>query len=328
MNTKPPKNPLHGWLAIDKPAGMSSGQVVGRLKRALRPTKIGHAGTLDPMATGCLPIALGEATKTVQFCMDKQKTYQFTLQFGTSTTTDDKEGEVVKTSDVRPTREQIEAILPKFTGTIIQTPPAYAAIKIDGERAYKRARRGEEVEMPERQVEVVELTLLEVMYEANGLVEGLGSPDDRHEAESSEACGILSAAKVQATCSKGTYIRSLGRDIAEALDTKGHLTMLRRLRVGDFSEKALISLDFFDSLVYEHASGSIPDWLLPPDTPLDDIPVVQVDEAKADAILHGMSVEGASDAPLVRVKHNDILLAIATCNGKLLQPKRVFNLNQ
>lgn len=293
------KNPIHGWLAVDKPMGMTSSQVVGRLKWLLKPAKIGHAGTLDPMATGCLPIALGEATKTTAYCMDKHKTYRFTIAFGAATDSGDKEGEVIEQTDARPTQPALENVLEQFVGHIRQVPPAYAAIKIDGERAYARARRGEVVEMPSREVHVTSLILESFTPNEATLVVG---------------------------CGKGTYVRSLGRDIAVAAGSLGHLNMLRRLDVGIFTEESLILLDSLEDFVYEPTSGEKPEWLLPLDTVLDDIPVVQVQDPEAVTLHHGNNVPVAmDDIELVRAKCGQKLVALAKVEDGLLKPKRVFN---
>mgnify|MGYP001793842746 CR=1 FL=1 len=209
--------PIHGWLNIDKEAGLSSAQVVGRVKRIMNAAKAGHAGTLDPFATGILPIALGEATKTVSYITDDSKEYRFTVCWGEKRNTDDIEGEIEAISGIRPTREDILQILPAFTGAIQQRPPAFSAIKIKGERAYKLARDGQDIDMPEREVHIESLSLTEIV-------------DTDH-------------AVFEVTCGKGTYIRSLARDMAVKLGTVAHLSSLRRTRVGPFLERDAISLD-------------------------------------------------------------------------------------
>src|SRR6187455_1880916 len=217
---------LSGWIILDKPLGLGSTQAVGAVKRALREagepkTKVGHGGTLDPLASGVLPIALGEATKVAGRMLNATKTYEFTIRFGEETDTLDAEGQVIATSDVRPTRRDVEAALSEFTGEIEQVPPAYSALKIDGKAAYARARAGEEVELKPRLVTIHELRVQK-------MIEG--------------------AATFSATVSKGTYIRSLARDIAYALGTVGHVTYLRRTRAGPFGLESAISLDFLDEL--------------------------------------------------------------------------------
>ena len=204
---------MNGWLVLDKPLGLSSAQGVAAVKRLLRThglpvPKIGHGGTLDPLATGVLPIALGEATKLAGRMLDATKGYSFTVAWGTSTATDDREGAVIASSEVRPDEPAIRATLPAFTGPIVQTPPAYSALKVDGERAYKRARAGEVIELAPRHLTIHALDLID------------------HDAD---------AATFAVTCSKGTYVRSLARDIALALGTVGHVSMLRRTRAGPFT---------------------------------------------------------------------------------------------
>ena len=210
-------NPVHGWVVLDKPAGMTSTQAVGAIKRLFEAQKAGHAGTLDPLATGILPIALGEATKTVPFAVDGEKAYRFTVRFGAETDTDDAEGEVVRTSDALPARPAIEALLPRFTGEIMQVPPQFSAIKVDGDRAYDLARDGEEVVLEPREVMIEDLYLIDM-------------PD-------------AATAVFEARCGKGTYVRALARDMGRALGCFGHVIELRRTRVGSFDEAASVTLE-------------------------------------------------------------------------------------
>jgi tRNA pseudouridine55 synthase len=200
---------VHGWVVLDKPEGLTSTQAVARVKRLFQAEKAGHAGTLDPLASGLLPIALGEATKTVSFAMEGRKTYRFTVTWGEETTTCDREGEVINRSELRPTSQRIEAILRCFRGKIMQAPPAFSAVKIGGARAYDLARAGETVELSPRPADIEELTLVE------------GNRSDR--------------AKFEAVCGKGTYIRALARDLGRALGTYGHVSELRRVAVGPFT---------------------------------------------------------------------------------------------
>src|SRR5690348_712167 len=204
------KRDIHGWLVLDKPVGMTSTHAVSVIKHLFAARRAGHAGTLDPLASGCLPIALGEATKTVPFVFDGRKTYRFTIRWGEERDTDDAEGRVAATSAIRPDAAAIRAQLPRFTGTIEQVPPRFSAIKIDGERAYDLARDGEAVELKPRTVEIYRLELLE-------------TPDPDH-------------AVLAAECGKGTYVRSLARDLGRALGALGHVSALRRDRVGPFGE--------------------------------------------------------------------------------------------
>ncbi|MGX7926972.1 tRNA pseudouridine(55) synthase TruB [Tsuneonella sp. HG094] len=258
---------LHGWLILDKPRGLGSTQAVGAVKRILREggyakTRIGHGGTLDPLAEGVLPIALGETTKLAGRMLDASKVYEFTVRFGEETDTLDMEGAVVATSDRLPTAHAIAAVLPRFTGPIAQVPPAYSALKVDGKRAYDLARAGEAVELATRAVTIHELELI-----------------------SAEA----TSATLRAHVSKGTYIRSLARDIARALETCGHVTYLRRTKAGPFAQAQAISLD----LASDSAKGaSLQDHLLPLEAGLDGIPALQLDPDSAQAARQGRVVSG------------------------------------
>ena len=261
---------MHGWIILDKPLGLSSAQGVAAIKRLGREAgwpkvKIGHGGTLDPLATGVLPIALGEATKLTGRLLDATKGYRFTVAFGTATATDDAEGEVVATSEVRPARADIEAALARFTGPIVQTPPAYSALKVDGQRAYALARAGAAVELAPREVTIFSLALL--------------------------ACDEAGAT-LEAIVSKGTYIRSLARDLALALGTVGHVSMLRRTRAGPFGEEAAISLDKLTALGHSRA---LEQALLPLTAGLDDIPVLPVEPAQAAMLRQGRLLDGRPD---------------------------------
>jgi tRNA pseudouridine55 synthase len=246
MGRRKKGNPVHGWVILDKPLGMTSTQGVAAVRRIFDAQKAGHAGTLDPMATGILAIALGEATKTVPYAMDADKTYRFTATWGESRDSDDAEGKVTGTSDARPGREAIEAMLPRFTGTLSQTPPVYSAIKVDGERAYDLARDGEEVVLQPRPVEVFEAKLL-------------GAEKD--------------SAEFEIRCGKGTYVRSWVRDIAVALGTLGHVTALRRTRLGAWDEKTAVSLETLTPFMHSPAAFG---YLRPLSTALDGIPALAV----------------------------------------------------
>ena len=252
---------VHGWVIIDKPAGMTSTQVVGAVRRIFDAQKAGHAGTLDPMATGVLAVALGEATKTVPYAMDAEKTYRFTAHWGEARDTDDAEGKITATSDVRPSKAGIEAALPAFTGAIVQVPPAYSAIKVQGERAYDLAREGEVVELAARTVEVYEARLLD-------------QPDADH-------------ATFEIRCGKGTYVRSWVRDIALALGTVGHVSALRRTAIGGFAEELAVPL------AIEGGSMHIPaafEHLRPIATALDGIPALAVTGQEALRLRSGNPV--------------------------------------
>jgi tRNA pseudouridine55 synthase len=251
------KRDVHGWVILDKPIGMTSTHAVAILKRLFQAKRAGHAGTLDPLASGGLPIALGEATKTVPFVMDGRKRYRFTVAWGEERDTDDTEGRVTQTSALRPSAEAIRELLPRFTGLIEQIPPQYSAIKVQGERAYDLARDGETVELKPRPVEIHELTLVE--HGDNG------------------------QSVFEAECGKGTYVRALARDIGRILGCFGHICALRRTLVGPFREADMIPLEQLEALCNRAASGegSLADALLPVETALDDIPALAVTRADA-----------------------------------------------
>jgi tRNA pseudouridine55 synthase len=263
---------LNGWIILDKPVGLGSTQAVGAVKRALREagepkTRVGHGGTLDPLASGVLPIALGEATKLAGRMLDATKAYDFTIRFGEETDTLDLEGKIIATSEVRPTRAEVEAILPRFTGPIRQVPPAFSALKVEGKRAYDLARAGEVVELEARDVTIHALELVRT-----------GTDD----------------ATLSATVSKGTYIRSLARDIAQALGTVGHVTMLRRTKAGPFSLEQAISLDFLnDAAKARTLDGAV----LPLQAGLDDIPALPVTPEQAQLLRYGQQLFGIPAVP-------------------------------
>ncbi|MCT4655538.1 MAG: tRNA pseudouridine(55) synthase TruB [Cohaesibacter sp.] len=296
---------VHGWVALDKPLEMTSTQAVGAIKRIFNVKKAGHAGTLDPLATGCLPIAIGEATKTVSYVMDGRKLYEFVVRWGEETDTDDAEGELIDSSAHRPSREEIEDSLADFTGTIMQVPPAFSAIKVNGERAYDLARDGEEVKLAARPITVHELNLI--------------------------SCPDEDTAIFVAECSKGTYVRSLARDIGRHLGTRGHVVGLRRLLSGPFSEDMMISLESLEDL--SHSAPGEPGLataLLPVETALDDIPALAINRNAVARLRRGQSVLlRGQDAPV-----GDFAVAmnagkpVAICEivaGELC-PRRVFNL--
>ena len=308
MGRKKSGLPIHGWIILDKPEDMTSTAAVGAVKRRLDAAKAGHGGTLDPFATGILPIALGEATKTVSYVMDGVKRYHFTVRWGIATDTEDRDGAVTEESDSRPDRDAIEAVLGRFIGEIEQIPPAYSAIKLGGKRAYDLARSGETPEMPPRMVTINELRLLEM-------------PDADH-------------ATFEAVCGKGTYIRALARDIALILGTVGHLSALRRTQVGPFSEKSAISLDELDENMHVAAAC---EYLLPVETALDDIPALAVTETEAGRLRNGQAVSLLRKADLDRIadlENGDTALAMANGTAIALvrytageiQPVRVLNL--
>ena len=301
------KRDVHGWIVLDKPVGMTSTHAVAVIKRLFSAKRAGHAGTLDPLASGCLPIALGEATKTVPFVFDGRKTYRFTIRWGEERDTDDAEGRVAATSAVRPDVAAIQALLPRFTGTIEQIPPRFSAIKIDGERAYDLARDGEVVELKPRTVEIYRLELLE-------------TPDPDH-------------AVLAAECGKGTYVRALARDLGRALGALGHVSALRRDRVGPFGEAEMISLEQLEALCHRAAAGeqNLADVLLPIETALDDIPALAVSPADAARLQRGQAVllrgrDAAIFSGIVAVACGGAIVAIAEIDRGEIVPKRVFNL--
>ncbi len=298
---------VHGWVILDKPIGMTSTQAVAVVKRLFNAKRAGHAGTLDPLASGGLPIALGEATKTVPFVMDGRKRYRFTVTWGEERDTDDTEGRVTQTSDRRPEPEAIRALLPQFTGVISQVPPQYSAIKVQGERAYDLARDGEVVELKPREVEIHQLTLVEQSDNNQSVFE--------------------------AECGKGTYVRALARDLGRLLGCYGHISALRRTLVGPFDEADMIPLEELQALCDRAASGeaSLADALLPVETALDDIPALAVTRADAARLHRGQAVLlRGRDAPTcsgtVYVTVAGRLLALAELGHGELIPKRVFNL--
>jgi tRNA pseudouridine55 synthase len=308
---------LHGWIVLDKPLGMGSTTAVSAVKRILREagepkTKVGHGGTLDPLATGVLPIALGEATKLAGRMLDATKAYDFTISFGEETDTLDAEGTVIATSDVRPTLTQIEAVLPHFTGAIEQVPPAYSALKIEGKPAYARARAGEALEMRARAIIVHSLRASAPPCEQNELTRR------REDAEE------LSEVTLSAEVSKGTYIRSLARDIAYALNTLGHVSMLRRTRAGPFTLESAISLDFLQGTAKARALTRTE---MPLIAALDDIPALPVTPDQAGLLRHGQRLSGFPATPgLSLAMLDDVPVALVEALADGLRVVRGFNL--
>lgn len=308
---------MHGWIILDKPLGLGSTQAVSAVKRALRierevtgrteKWKVGHGGTLDPLATGVLPIAIGEATKLAGRMLDASKIYDFTVRFGVQTDTLDLEGKPVATSGHRPTRAEVDAILPRFTGPIEQAPPAYSAILIDGQRAYDLARKGEEVEMKLRSVTIHSLRVS-------------ASP---HEQTGPGGVGVLEDLTLTAHVSKGTYIRSLARDIALALGTVGHVTMLRRVKAGPFTRESAISLD---KLEEGAKGGTIAQLMLPLTAGLDDIPALPVTPDEALALRQGKMLMGKPHTGLLLAMLGDTPVALVESSGPEIRVVRGFNL--
>lgn len=302
-------NPIHGWVVLDKPVDMTSTQAVGAIRRAFNAQKAGHAGTLDPLASGILPIALGEATKTVPYAVDGEKAYRFSVQWGVETTTDDAEGETARTSELRPSADQINAVLKDFVGEIEQVPPAFSAIKIAGERAYDLARGGEKVELAARPVVVHRLTLVE--HGENGV------------------------SQFEAECGKGTYVRAIARDIGRRLGCFGHVVALRRTRVGPFVEANCVSID-------DIRAGSSPDaadgcaddlarFLTPVSAALAELPELLVSSSDAASLARGQAILiRGRDAPILNgpayATSKGRLIALGQLEKGALHPTRVFNL--
>ena len=348
---------MHGWIILDKPLGLGSTQAVSAVKRALRQGgygkfKVGHGGTLDPLATGVLPVAVGEATKLAGRLLDGDKVYAFTIRFGETTASLDAEGAVTGTSDVRPTRAALEAVLPRFTGPIDQVPPAYSALKVDGQRAYDLARAGEEVALATRRVVIHSLEIRpparhvrppalhirrpgegrgipgaggptaekdpglrrgDGLEEGNGKGEGEGHPDD-----------LLHEATLVAHVSKGTYIRSLARDVALALGTVGHVTMLRRLKAGPFDLASAVSLDKLDELGHARRLEGI---CLPLRAGLDDIPALSLTPDQAAALRQGRvltGIDAADGATFATLQ--DVPVALVDVVAGEVRVARGFNL--
>jgi tRNA pseudouridine55 synthase len=303
-------NKIDGWVNLNKPVGMTSTQALGIVKRALNPMKAGHAGTLDPLASGILPLALGEATKTVPYVQDAMKIYRFTVTWGTQTTTDDAEGEAVATSDKRPSREEIESLLPAFTGDIEQTPPQFSAIKVDGARAYDLARDGEQVALKSRPVYIERLDII-----------------------SHEPGKTL----FECLCGKGTYVRAIARDMGLKLGCYGYISTLERTAVGPFTLENAISLDIFMDTGHKPTPEEV---VLPLETALDDIPALALKEEEAARLKQGQSLSfisrpdlerlqqagiEISEGPTVLALYQGKTVAIVGVEGPTLQPIRILN---
>jgi tRNA pseudouridine55 synthase len=337
---------VHGWLILDKPEGLGSTQTVSAVKRALREggypkVKVGHGGTLDPLASGVLPIALGEATKLSGRMLDADKVYEFTIAFGAETDTLDAEGEVIATSEHRPSLAEVDAVLPRFTGEIEQLPPAYSALKIGGKPAYARARAGEELEMKARKVSVHDLKILPGTGRgiARSAVEGAAARTEDLSIASHAEGPLQPAAPVGppprsgedsdtvtllARVSKGTYVRSLARDIARALGTVGHVIMLRRTKAGPFALNSAISLDKLAKLAN---ARELEQALLPLAAGLDDIPALPVTPDQARLLRQGRKVVGIAAKPgLHLATDRSVPVALVDLAGGELRVLRGFNL--
>lgn len=300
---------VNGWVCLDKPLEMGSTEAVSKIRRLFNAQKAGHAGTLDPLASGILPIALGEATKTVPFMMDAEKVYRFTVNWGVSTDSLDREGEITARSDVRPSVEAARAALEAFVGEIDQVPPQYSAIKVDGQRAYDLARDGVEFQLATRRVTIHEAAVTD-------------APDADH-------------VEITMRTGKGVYVRSLARDLAAALGAEGHVSALRRERVGPFSTENAVTLDFLTDLVHRDAAS---EGLLPVATALDDIPELAVTDQDAFSLRQGRPIvllprqvetlksrlrEGSRT---VSAFQGQTLVALGQLRAGRLEPDRVFNL--
>jgi len=292
MPRKRKGQPIHGWINLDKPYDFGSTKAVGRVRWLYQAQKAGHAGTLDPLASGILPIALGDATKTVPYLVDAEKAYQFAVKFGQETTTGDIEGEVSATSDHRPSEADIRDTLPTFIGTVTQTPPRFSAVKIDGRRAYDLARAGEAVEIPSRDVRIDDLRLTGFDGEA---------------------------AHLEVDCGKGTYVRSIARDLARALGTVGHVTKLRRTRVGPFTLDDAVTLDALENEAARTAA------LRPIHLALNALPKINVDLEALMALSYGRAFPTSQpDAPEAAAMHQDRAVAIGRIEAGQFHPRRVF----
>ena len=310
MARKKRGDPVHGWVNLDKPVELGSTEAVSRIRRLFNAQKAGHAGTLDPLASGVLPIALGEATKTVPFLMDAQKVYRFTIRWGVSTASVDREGEVTARSDVRPSMEAVRAALPAFSGEIQQVPPIFSAIRVDGQRAYDLAREGVEVELKARPVTIHEIAVS-------------NAPDADH-------------VEITARTGKGVYVRSLARDLAVMLGAEGHVSALRRERVGPFAAENAVTLEMLEDLAYR---GAALEGLLPVATALDDIPDLAVTGSDAFSLRQGRpivllprQVETLKDrlksgSRTVSAFEDGTLVALCQMRAGRLEPDRVFNLS-
>ena len=299
------KRDVNGWLVLDKPVGMTSTYAVSVVRRRFAAKRAGHAGTLDPLASGCLPIALGEATKTVPFVMDGRKTYHFTVRWGEERDTDDAEGRIVSVSPERPDAHAIRALLPRFTGTIAQVPPRFSALKVEGERAYDLAREGEVVELAPRPVDVHCLELVAM-------------PDAEH-------------AEFAAECGKGTYVRSLARDLGRALGCLGHVSALRRTCVGPFTAECAVKLEALPEAPPEASVATT--LLLPVAAGLATLPSLTVSPADAGRLARGQAVLlRGRDAPLLQgwiaVFAQGALVGLAEAAKGELHPRRIFNLSR
>ncbi len=291
---------ISGWLVVDKPAGWSSNAVVNKVRWAMQAKKAGHAGTLDPEATGVLAVALGEATKTVPYITDALKAYRFKVRLGQATNTDDTEGEVTRTSENRPSDEEIQAALTQFTGDIMQVPPKFSAVKIDGQRAYKLARDGEDIELSARPLWVEELVMI-------------SRPDDNH-------------AELEMTCGKGGYVRAIARDLGEVLGCFGHVETLRRIWSGPFDAEDGVSMELVEKLA---GTGDLDQYLRPLEDGLTDLPELRCTADAATRLRHGnpgmVLTSDAEYGDEAWASLDGKAVAVGTYKAGELHPSRVFN---
>ena len=309
--TKKNSNKISGWIILDKQSGITSRQAISKISKIFKFNKVGHGGTLDPLATGVLPIAVGEATKLISFIQNKKKKYSFTIKWGEATDTDDSEGKIINKSNSRPNKEEIQNALISFIGKIQQTPPNFSAIKIDGERSYNLARKNISIRHKPRQIKVHEFTLKKIIN--------------------------INSAEFEVICGKGTYIRSLARDLAEKLNTKGHVIKLRRHFVGNFNEKDKIFIDFSEEIIH---SPSFLKKIIPIEKVLDDIPALFLTETEAMKLRQGQKIRlnsfkfnnnFISEYPnyqkfeRVYTITNKKLVALIEIDDGLVKPKRIIN---
>ena len=304
-------NKINGWIILDKKSGITSRQAISKISKIFKFNKIGHGGTLDPLATGVLPIAVGEATKLISFIQNKKKKYSFTIRWGEATDTDDSEGKIIKKSNSRPNKEEIQNALISFIGKIQQIPPNFSAIKIDGERSYNLARKNISVRHKPRQIEVREFTLKKILN--------------------------IDTAEFEVICGKGTYIRSLARDLAEKLNTKGHIIKLRRHFVGNFNEKDKIFIDFSEEIIH---SPTFLEKIIPIEKVLDDIPALFLTKTEAMKLRQGQKIRLNSlnfkknfikkhpnyqEFETVYTVNDKKLVALIEIDDGLVKPKRIIN---
>ena len=328
---------IDGWVNLYKPVGVTSTQAVGKVRRIFDAQKAGHAGTLDPLAEGILPIALGEATKTIPYIQDALKGYDFEVTWGEARSTDDREGDVIESSDVRPSAEDIQNALPGFIGEIEQTPPKFSAIKIDGERAYDLARDGEEFEIKSRQVYIEGLELLPCHSDRPQGVEESEKGSDPSTALGMTCGGLgMTLSRFSMICGKGTYVRSLARDLAQKLGTCGYVSGLKRTHVGCFSQEDAIFLEKLEEMDHNTAMNSA---LLPLQTALDDIPAISLKAEETARLKNGNDVAfiarpdfqrlhdaGINDNDTALALFQDAPVALVERQGPHIKPVRVFNL--